>query len=225
MSYVSTRHMLAFIHIINTGGTSVQASLEKHLGRNSLRILPSFSLADKVARKLVSMAPLVPPFPRSGLGMLKYIYAIHGGHLQLKEYLWHAPEFSKRAVFFTVVRNPFTQVVSTYSYRKKIGTIANELSLDEYVRQRCCEDIHCFDQTEFLVDFTGEVAVERILRYENLEEDYARLALDLFGAQYPLARLNRRAQLLRNLSLSEASRSLVKAKFHRDFENFYPDEL
>jgi hypothetical protein len=217
--------MLVFIHIINTGGTSIQTSLEKHLGPNSLRIFPRISLADKLARKLVSMSPLTPPFPRNGLGVLKYIYAIHGGHLQLKEYLWYAPEFSKGAVFFAVVRNPFTQVVSTYSYQQKRGAIASDLSLDEYVRQRCCEDIHCFDQTEFVTDFTGKVAVGRILRYENLEEDYDRLTMELFGTQYSLERLNPRPQYMRSLLLSDASRRLVKAKFYRDFRNFYPDEL
>lgn len=225
MSYASARHKLAFIHIINTGGTSTQASLEKHLGLNNLRLFPSISLADKIARKLVSKSPLIPPFPKSGWGMLKYLYALHGGHLQLKEYLWHAPEFSKNAVFFTVVRNAFTQIVSTYSYLMKRGTITSSLSLDEFVHLRCCEDIHCFDQTEFVTDFAGNVAVGRILRYENLDQDFERLTMELFGSRYSLMHLNPRPKHMQSLQLSDASRKLVRVKFRRDFKNFYQNEL
>ncbi len=91
---------------------------------------------------------------------------------------------------FTIVRNPWDKVVSHYHYRvltNQTGLKDKSISFDEWL-QLCYVDRNpqFFDQpkmfqpqTQWLVDEQGELLVDFVGRFENLEVDFQRVCQSL----------------------------------------------
>ena len=79
------------------------------------------------------------------------------------------------------------------------------------------------DQTGFLIDRTGSVAVKRLLRFETLAEDFAQLLKDLDLPAQELGSVHRRKERTEDLSAYFSAGEVVdkvRRLYRRDFDNF-----
>ena len=136
----------------------------------------------------------------------------------------------QRKFTFSVVRNPWDKVVSHYHYRvrtNQTGLGHTPMPFDEWL-QRCYvdKDPRYYDQPrmfmpqrQWLIDDNGELLVEFIGRFENLQEDFGRICQRLsvaaeLGHAKPSGRGSYRDYY------ADTSRHLVGEVFAEDVELF-----
>jgi chondroitin 4-sulfotransferase 11 len=119
-----------------------------------------------------------------------------------------------RKVTFAAVRNPWDKVVSHFHYRvqtNQTGLAERGLEFGDWVRATYRDrDPRYYDtpimfspHRDWIVDDSGEIAVDRVLRFERLADDFAAL-MEEIGRDAALPRL--------------------KASSHRDYREYYDDE-
>lgn len=103
---------------------------------------------------------------------------------------------------FAVVRNPYDHAVSHYEFMKqfRIPSVAAKvaaMSFADYLRYRMKRPFwndtffaRLPNQSHFVVDESGQLLVQRILRYETLDVDFGRLATELGFGEVQLPRIN-----------------------------------
>ena len=132
-------------------------------------------------------------------------------HRRAVQYRQANPRKFRNFYKFSFVRNPWDRAVSSYNFLSRGGTAATrgweheilrqrsatvgDLSFEAFIVERlaeCTEELHFRPQHSFvcengvnLMDFTG--------RYENLAEDFARVA-GVLGIETPLPRVNASAK-------------------------------
>ncbi|WP_346861017.1 sulfotransferase family 2 domain-containing protein [uncultured Draconibacterium sp.] len=116
---------------------------------------------------------------------------------------------------FTVVRNPWDRVVSHYKYRLKTnqtGLGAQPISFKDWIRHTYSEEKNpkyynnpkmFQQQIEWIKDYNNNVCVNKIIRFENIENEY-----NFFAEQ---------------IGISNRLPHLNKTK-HEDYKKYYDDE-
>ena len=170
---VSHRHRFIFIKTVKTAGTSIEVFLAPHCGRDDV-LTPIFPpVAPHEARNHAGyfnplpelLGPRIVP-PRRTLRDL----------LRRRRFFNHMPARLVRArvpravwdgyLTFCVERNPWDKTLSHYHMlrHRADGT----LTLDDYLRQgRLAHNLGRY------TDAHGAVMVDRVVRYERLQEDLA----------------------------------------------------
>lgn len=131
---------------------------------------------------------------------------------------------------FSVVRNPWDKVVSTFTFRKRIGhgiLKEKEISFQEWVRLTFGEmrpeyydsEWMFMPQTNWLTDSDGIIAVDYICRFENLQDDFRKVC-DHLGKKVFLPHLNKSRRESYRGYYDDASKKLVDDWFVKDIENF-----
>ncbi len=154
-----------FVHIPKTAGMSIEQFLLERLGmgpdqRGKFLLAPNDD-------------PLKGPPRLAHLGWQEYV---SGGHLT---------ESQLQAYFtFTVVRNPWARVVSLFHYLGHSNTTDfTDFVFNRFYR-RLWRTMHWFvkPQVEFISNSSGQILVDRVLRFENLQSEFdavcRRLKLD-----------------------------------------------
>jgi hypothetical protein len=127
---------------------------------------------------------------------------------------------------FGFVRNPWDRAVSLYE-RKEGLTLKPVMSFEQFIewmKFASCTSIHPVPhryQLDWFVDPHGEVIVDFIGKYENLQSDWARISARL-GAHSELPRLRVNAQRTRDYVsyYSQKTRRIVAERFAVDVEYF-----
>ena len=84
---------------------------------------------------------------------------------------------------FTVVRNPYDRIMSMYKYAYKMNEVnikSNNIGFEEWILKtfRYKEKKYFFSdkilgtQTNYLTDFEGNINLELLMRFENIQEDF-----------------------------------------------------
>lgn len=131
---------------------------------------------------------------------------------------------------FTVVRNPWDKVVSHYHYRVKTnqtGLAAGQIPFDQWLQRVYVDrDPQYYDkprmfmpQRRWLVNEQGEMLVEFVGRFENLEEDFTAICGRL-GVQAELGHAKPSSRGSYRDYYDPASRELVAEVFAEDLEAF-----
>lgn len=137
---------------------------------------------------------------------------------------------------FAFVRNPFDHAVSHYEYMKqyrikRTARKVGEMSFEEYLRyrrQRPFWNDTLFarlpDQTHFIEDKSGRIAIDRVCKFESLAEDFQRVVsdLELVGVELPYVNKTQAKSDKRPPAsyYDDTCRELVLAIYDRDFDNF-----
>jgi len=132
---------------------------------------------------------------------------------------------------FTVVRNPYDRVVSQYLHRVKTNQSLlrdNPISFNKWVELVYGNQKDYFyhnkqykmfyTQLKWLRDFSGNVKVDRILRFETLNEDFQELCNDL-NIDLSLPHTNR-SDINVHIKYNEKSIKIIQSYFKEDFEHF-----
>jgi hypothetical protein len=124
---------------------------------------------------------------------------------------------------FAVVRNPWDWQLSLYTYAIKDRyhhhhKLTVKLgSFDDYLKWRLNEDLHT--QSSFVCNELGKVIVDRILRFETIEEDFSLLCKHL-GINTQLSHDNPSKLPGYREYYSESGRKLIAAAFQEDIDRF-----
>ncbi|MFP4672400.1 MAG: sulfotransferase family 2 domain-containing protein [Desulfohalobiaceae bacterium] len=189
-----------FVHIAKTGGTSVRAALRRYRwgGWCSLPLWLASQL-DQLTR------------PKHRLGLK---FPRHAKAIAAKEML--PPEVFQRLFKFVVVRNPWDLQVSSYHHllRERPQALQGIKSFQDFLRlkfdpERAYSfllDISAELQHEYIVNLQGQVIVDYICRYENLEQDFQTVCSRI---KIPAPRLPH----------------LRRARERGDYRSYYTDQL
>ena len=197
---VSYSKNFLFVHIAKTGGTSVRSALRKYRWGGWYSIpLGLASMASQITR------------PRHKLGIK---FPRHAKAVAALEML--PTEVYQGFFKFAIVRNPWDLQVSSYHHiqREKPEVVKGVKSFEDFLRLKFDPereydfmlDISAELQHEYLVDLQGNVIVDFIGRYENLQVDFCSIC-ERIGIPAPeLPHLRR-------------------AEDRRDYRSYYTDEL
>lgn len=181
---LSLSHRFIFVHIPKTAGSAMTDALRR-FGRGKVRTL---------GRSLTRRLPMVEP-PETA-------------HFRVHEPARVMIRKLSRPVWdgfhsFSVVRNPFDHAVSHYEYMKQYRSAKwaarfAAMGFEEYLSYRLAPPkmldrifARLPDQTYYLLDEAGAVAVNRLIRFEALAEEFPRLVADLGLEGATLRRVNK----------------------------------
>jgi hypothetical protein len=127
---------------------------------------------------------------------------------------------------FGFVRNPWDRAVSLYE-RKEGFQPKTRMRFDEFIEwmrfasSTCIHPVPHRYQLDWFVSPHGDVIVDFIGKYENLESDWAAISARL-GIATKLPRLNVNAERIRDYAsyYSEKTRRIVAERFAVDIEHF-----
>jgi hypothetical protein len=220
---LSTEYNFIFVHIPKTAGLSVTDAFGKY-GRGNVR-----TLARSISRRL--------PFRESPD---RAHFRIHDPASKIIQKLGR--DVFDAFLSFSVVRDPFDHAVSHYEYMKQFrieGTArkVGNITFEEYLRYRMKPPFwndtifaRLPDQAYFLTDGTGQIVVDRIVRFENLAGELEALAANLRLPEFSLRHVNRtKARSDRKpytAYYTPETEETVRRLYRRDFALFgYPDRL
>ena len=131
-------------------------------------------------------------------------------------------EFRQR-LSFAVVRNPWDWQVSLYRYvLEKPNHHQHEMirgfgDFETYIDWRCREEVRL--QKSFVTDDSGSILVDRILKFENLGEEFAKLC-DELDVRVDLPHLNASRRGQWQDCYDERTFQLIKRTFAADIDMF-----
>lgn len=197
MPYLES-HSTLFIHIPKCAGKSVEKCLSR-LGSLRFRdepIQPDWKLISACSR-----------------GRIKTMHLSYLDHLNLLQ-------LDPDAIFsFAIVRNPYARLVSHYAYMHKNYQTAKEgvRSLEHYLLAGNSPDFRSFahalatkrllwpkfGQTDYLMDKEGNIGVQRLLRFEHLDREFADIKTEIARRNF-VRSLQRPTFVLRKLPFVNA---------------------
>lgn len=209
---ISHRHRFIFVHVPKNAGLSITAALEPFADNAPMTQM----------RRFLSLLP-VKEDPK------KAFFRWHTTALQLKRKL--PAKVFDGYLKFAVVRNPYDRAVSYYHYlsrneeHHRHGKVQG-MSFRDYLEYDAARIQRGRSQTQLscVGDETGRVLVDRLLRFETLEQDFAELVktVGLPVDKLPTVNASKKPGD-RSLYADEEARALVERLYADDFEAFgYP---
>lgn len=185
---LSYAHRFIFIKTVKTAGTSIEVFLGRHCGQRDVVtpvIPPEAGHRPQNHRRLFNpleelrRLPLTGPWGASKVSTLKQFLLARRfqNHMTAFQVRSRVPaEVWQTSFRFTVERNPFDK---TLSYFHMLRTRGDVRDLDELFDQGLLPtDWHRY------TDLDGTLLVDRVLRYEQLENDLGEVCRDL-GIDWP----------------------------------------
>jgi len=179
--------------------------------------------------------------PKSaGSSLSKQIFNRKFGHVKLAYYEKKNRELFKKYYKFSFVRNPWSRFYSAFQYLKdkrgnKIDIAWANIFLSEVDNfEEFCEKIlndekfeksimkwvHFIPQHTFLRDSKGEINIDFIGRFENINEDFKIIAKKFdMSDLLPKTNTSQRKKNYKNV-YSPASKELVQRLYYKDIEIF-----
>jgi hypothetical protein len=247
---LSHRHKYVFIHCRKTGGSALKVSLYRYLGPRDIGVAAWGDAFRNKVRPNLRMAwwALRPPGGARFIGQVlagrrfgdSFGYSVKqtsdlvfgSGH-QLDHHLTAAlvkaryPREWSEYFTFCVVRNPYARVVSDYFWRtKNLGE--NGPSFSEFVKALYTnEDLGGIasaipDNWNFYT-IDDKVAVDHVIRYENLLSEMSTIARDIglaWDGWIPRAKVSQSSRVDYRDMYDVTARKAVHHMFQREIERF-----
>ncbi|MEN8187741.1 MAG: sulfotransferase family 2 domain-containing protein [Bacteroidota bacterium] len=162
-------------------------------------------------------------------------------HLTAREIIDHIGKKKWDTAYkFSVVRNPFDKMVSHYKHRIKtnpkvmINRLEGKKNEKEFISFKKWIEVtlgenkvkfyynrpqHFLPQTEWLKDYDGNIKIDTIVRFENLNEGFDKVSQDL-GLESKLPHLNRTLKSNYRDFYDEETKILVSEWFYEDINYF-----
>lgn len=220
---LSLKYHFIFVHVPKTAGSAITTALRPYADT------PKRTIWSSVKRRLPINEP--PELAH---------FRIHDTAARIRAKL--SPEVYARFHSFAVVRNPFDHAVSHFEYMKqyrnaRIAARFSRMSFEAYLADRMKGAdffnrlfVRLPDQSHFLLNKDGQLAVDRLLRFETIADDFSTLATNLglpvteIAEHNPTRARNRSQPLAR--WYDPTTLDMVRTLYHRDFDLLgYPREL
>jgi hypothetical protein len=194
------------VHIPKTGGTSVERLLWPHESDHTVENLYG-GFIDSYHNKYQT-------------GGLQHLTARH-----IRSEV--DPADFKAYLKFAVVRNPWEKAVSQFSYLRERKYLMNFIgmsrwsSFSKYLKLISKkEHVQWMPQSEFLFDGSGNLIVDKVLRFENLREDFVEIANLLGLGDVMLTHSNKSERKPYATYYNAKTRALVGEMYAKDVQNF-----
>jgi hypothetical protein len=226
---VSDRYKFIFIHIPKVAGTSVQHGLHES-------ICSPWELANwRIEWFLRRVNSYLIPLSHQKLCLSNPLYDEKNNSIQnpiYNEFInenypekAHAKAFKAKEMLgeqkwdnyfkFAFVRNPWSYVLSMYSYgrRKKQPTTnlhlkqARIMTFDDYIKTFVASDLSLQQQKDWITDEDGTIIVDYVGKFESLTEDYHQI----------LHRVGLPQKLLPGMNID-------RAKVGKSYRSFYNEQ-
>jgi hypothetical protein len=146
---------------------------------------------------------------------------------------WHTPirlfeknPYGKDIILFTVIRDPYERIVSEcfckWGGKYKPKEFSNAKEFNDYIAERVerCNTydfFHFAPQYLYTHDALGQKVIKKILRYENLQDDFNNFMKEN-GMDIKLdSHENRSNKLFTVDHISQRNISLINEVYHKDF--------
>ncbi len=191
---LSHKHKFIFVKTAKTAGTSIEVFLDKYCGENDILTPFAFPESHHTPRNFRGFFNPIPEIQediRVGMFSFKNLRDIVKDALIPKKFHHHIParkiknrvpkEVWEDYLKFTVVRNPWEKVISGWFYYKK--HFNEKIPLDQYLsfcERRMSQKIRgtgiCpYNLYNYTNPDTGEIMVDEVIRYENLNDELLRV--------------------------------------------------
>lgn len=211
---ISDKKQFIFIHIKKNAGSSVAKALAPHAANSA------FIKFESVFRRLGCPIPFGPKRYNSHITAQQLV-----DEIGLEKFSDHYS--------FAIVRNPWDWQSSLYNYALKLPTHGLHSKVKEFGNFSAYLKWHCDNiehdrvppamgvvtQSEFVYSRECEVLVDRIARFENLNEDFCEICKRI-GVNAALPRINVHKSQHYHDDYSEETRKLVESYFQDDIRNF-----
>lgn len=195
---ISHKHKFIFVKTAKTAGTSIEIFLDQYCGEND--ILTPFAFPEKNHtprnyRGLFNPLPEIrQKFVTNSLSWVQ-LRSMLKNFFTLQRFYHHIPAYKiKRRVKeevwdsyykFAVERNPWEKVISGWFYYRNFYN--KDLTLDKYLkfckrrkkRRGRGTGVCPYNYPNYTDPKTGEVLVDRVLRYENLSEEFSEVLAEV----------------------------------------------
>lgn len=202
---ISLTHRFVFIKTIKTAGSSIEVALSQHCEESAI------------------VTPLYPPEPTH-----------RPRNFEALQFEPHTPAATIRARLgagvwdgltkVTVERNPWDKMVSWYGWQRHLAAL--DCDFNSFI-VRCAELRrwpYLFPASAELYSIDGVICVERAIRFERLEEDFAAVFNNGFGLgpmALPHAKIGHRPTCGDYRALYDVrARNLVAQRYAREIDSF-----
>ena len=207
---ISHRHQFLFVHVPKTAGASVAAALNRYVDD------PKQYLANRLLESIgIRVNHLIGPAH----------WRRFRGHSGLRTAKRVLPSAVYERMFkFAFVRNPWDLLVSRYHFllrtrkhrqHKRVVRLGN---FSNYVRWHAAR--RGGTQWEMLADTSGQLLANDLGRFENLNEDFLRIQLQIGIPPVPLQHRNATERKDYRCYYDDATAELVATRWRQDVEGF-----
>lgn len=133
---------------------------------------------------------------------------------------------------FVVVRNPWAKVVSHYNYRIKTNQTSmrdNSISFTKWVQQTYGPKKNRFyynnpkmflPQSEWIKDENGNILIDKIIRFENLNDDFLEMTKFLGFKNISLPKINKTKKVDYRDYYNDRTKKIIEEWFSEDIRLF-----
>tara|TARA_B110000027_G_C16117431_1_gene300925 strand:- start:2009 stop:2650 length:642 start_codon:yes stop_codon:yes gene_type:complete len=156
---ISKKNKLIFFHIPKNAGTSVSNLLLKD---------ENFYYPWVILSKILRKFKKTDNFFFDNFQKKIYLFTSHETVKTIEKKI--SSEIYDNFFKFAVVRNPYSRFVSRYNYMKLTNTL-KELNFPEFLKKHVELSLIADQQYKFLLNKNGKIGVNKIIRFENINEE------------------------------------------------------
>jgi hypothetical protein len=161
---ISKKNKLIFFHIPKNAGTSVSSALLK----NESYYYP-WVITSKILRKFKK----TDNFFFDNFQQKIHLFSSHETVKKIEEDI--SAEIFDNFFKFAVVRNPYSRFVSRYNYLKLTNNL-KEYNFNEFLKNHVKKSLITDKQYKFLLNKNKKIGVDKILKFENINEEIFQLS-------------------------------------------------
>lgn len=207
---ISKKHKYIFFHLPKNAGVSISKTLINQ--EKSLKIKRYFSY---VCRKLLKKKDNFY-FSLSDKELIFF-----NSHITCYNFF----DIFNKKVFndyfkFAVIRNPWDRMVSRYFYSKKIDSKFKNFSFEDFINFDLEKNMHVLNQYEFCTKDKVNFCLDKIIKFENINDDFNQISSIIFGNKNLLNHSNKTD----HSDYREYYNDNLKDKIYRNFKkdlNFF----
>ena len=161
---ISKKNKLIFFHIPKNAGTSISSLLLKN---------ENFYYPWVILSKILRKFKRTDNFFFDNFQKKIYLFTSHETVRTIERKI--SSEIYDNFFKFAVVRNPYSRFVSRYNYMKSTNTL-KELSFPEFLKKHVELSLIADQQYRFLLNKNGKIGVNKIIKFENINEEMTELS-------------------------------------------------
>jgi hypothetical protein len=217
-------HRTLFIHIPKNAGKAIESALKiKFYGDHSL--VGARPLSNRFSKLLLNMTSSKEP-KQLLHGTLDF--SLPAQHLTLNEIALLLPNIlnNSESKKFAILRNPYERAVSIFSHLRTNKIVINRQNFDKFLKdlemgELCTlpERIMTRPQSSFIINSSGAIGVDNLLRFECLEKDFNNLLVEYNITAAPLCQVGDKiSPEMRSALLVNSTKKQIERIYSRDFE-------